>query len=54
MGAQSYVTWTVHEGREVRASYEFYYDQSNPAVESSSPAAWHMSVLTLSLRWAKQ
>jgi hypothetical protein len=54
LGAQSYLTWTVHGGHEVRASYEFYYDQSNPAVASSSAAAWHMSVLTLSFRWAKQ
>lgn len=54
LGAQSYLTWTVGGGREVRASYEFYYDQSNPAVESSSSSsgAWHMSVLTLSFRWA--
>jgi hypothetical protein len=54
LGAQSYLTWTVREGSEVRASYEFYYDKSNPAVESSSSAGWHMSVLTLSFHWAKQ
>lgn len=55
--AQSYLTWTVHAGREVRASYEFYYDQSNPGVAASpaSPSgAWHMSVLTFSFRWATQ
>jgi hypothetical protein len=54
MGAQSYLNWTVRDGRELRASYEFYYDKSDPAVESSSSAGWHMSVLTLSFRWAKQ
>jgi hypothetical protein len=54
LGAQSYLTWTVHPGRELRASYEFYYDQFNPAVESSPSAAWHMSVLTISFRWATQ
>jgi len=50
--AEAFVTWTVRPGREVRASYEYYYDQSNPAVESSVPTPWHMSVLTLSFRWA--
>jgi len=53
--AQSYVTWTIHEGRELRASYEFYYDQSNPGVAASPtspPGAWHMSVVTISFRWA--
>lgn len=52
--AASFVTWTAHSGQEVRASYEFYYDQSNPGVAQSSPGAWHMSVLTFSLRWGKQ
>jgi hypothetical protein len=52
--AQSYLTWTVHPGHEVRASYEFYYDRSNPGVELSPSVGWHMSVLTLSFRWAAQ
>lgn len=52
--AASFLTWTAHSGREVRASYEFYYDQSNPGVAQSSPGAWHMSVLTFSFRWAAQ
>jgi len=50
--AQSYLTWSLHSGRELRASYEFYYDQSNPAVAESQSGAWHMSVLTVSFRWA--
>jgi hypothetical protein len=52
--SESDLTWTVRHGREVHTSYEFYYDQSNPGVETSSSAAWHMSVLTLSFRWALQ
>ncbi len=51
--AQSYLTWTVRPGHEVRASYEFYYDKSNPGVELSPSAGWHMSALTISLHWAK-
>lgn len=54
MHAASFLTWTAHSGREVRASYEFYYDQSNPGVAQSSPGAWHMSVLIFSFRWAAQ
>jgi hypothetical protein len=50
--AQSYVTWTLDSGNEVRASYEFYYDQSNPAIATESVAgAWHMSVVTFSFHW---
>jgi len=52
LGAQSYLTWTVRPGHEVRASYEFYSDQSNPGVESSPSSGWHMGILTLSFRWA--
>lgn len=52
--AQSYLTWSLHSGRELRASYEFYYDQSNPAVAESPSGAWHMSVLTVSFRWARK
>lgn len=50
--AQSYLTWTLDSGNEVRASYEFYYDQSNPAI-ATKPAggAWHMSVVTFSFHW---
>ena len=56
--AGSYLTWTIRDQRELSASYEYYYDQSNPAVqlnpmEASSSAAWHMSVATLSFRWAR-
>lgn len=54
LSAQSYLTWKVRPTHELRASYEFYYDKSNPGVESSSSAAWHMSVLTISFRWATQ
>jgi hypothetical protein len=54
LSAQSYLTWKVRPTRELRASYEFYYDKSNPGVESSSSAAWHMSVLTLSFHWATE
>jgi hypothetical protein len=52
--AGAYLTWTVRDGREISASYEYEYDQSNPAVQSSTSGAWHMSIVTLSFRWAKQ
>jgi len=48
----SFLTWTVRPGREVRASYEYYYDQSNPALESAPAGPWHMSVITLAFRWS--
>lgn len=54
MHAASFLTWTSNSGQELRASYEFYYDQSNPGVAQSSPGAWHMSVLTFSFRWGRQ
>ena len=54
MHAASFLTWTSNSGQELRASYEFYYDQSNPGVAQSSPGAWHMTVLTVSFRWGKQ
>ena len=55
--AGSFLTWTIRDRRELSASYEYYYDQSNPAVEVNpatvSPSgAWHMSVVTVSFRWA--
>lgn len=57
--AGSFLTWTIRDRRELSASYEYYYDQSNPAVEVNpatvSPSgAWHMSVVTVSFRWAAQ
>lgn len=52
--AQSYLTWSFDSGRELRASYEFYYDQSNPAVAAAPSGAWHMSVVTVSFRWARR
>jgi hypothetical protein len=52
--AEPDLTWTVRRGYELHASYEFYYDQSNPGVETPSSAAWHMSVVTLSFGWASQ
>jgi hypothetical protein len=50
--AGSFLTWTIREGRELSASYEYYYDQSSPAVATSTSSDWHMSILTLSFRWA--
>lgn len=49
--AESYLKWTIRSGRELRASLEYSYDKSNPAVKSSSSAAWQMAVLTVSFRW---
>jgi len=54
MHAASFLTWTSNSGQELSASYEFYYDQSNPGVAQSSPGAWHMSVVTFSYRWSRQ
>jgi hypothetical protein len=50
----AYLTWTVRDGADINASYEYEYDQSNPAVQPSTSGAWHMSIVTLSFRWAKQ
>jgi hypothetical protein len=51
-GVGSYLTWTIGENNELNASYEYYYDQSSPAVQTSSSGAWHMSIVSLSFRWA--
>ena len=51
-GAGSYLTWTIAEKGELSGSYEYYYDQSSPAVEPSPSGAWHMSIVTFSFRWA--
>ncbi len=50
----AYLTWTVRDGLEVNASYEYEYDQSSPPVQPSTAAAWHMNIVTLSLRWGTQ
>jgi hypothetical protein len=49
--ADADLTWTIRSGRELHAVFEYSYDKSNPAVQSSSSAAWQMAVLTLSFRW---
>ena len=51
--AETDLTWKVRRGREVHASYEYYYDQSTPALESTQTGPWHMTVLTVSFRWAR-
>ena len=45
------LTWRMGHGRELRASYEYYYDQSTPAVESPGDGPWHMMILKVSFRW---
>jgi hypothetical protein len=45
------LTWRTGHGRELRASYEYYYDQSTPAVESPGDGPWHMMILKVSFRW---
>jgi len=50
----AYLTWTVRDGLEVDASYEYEYDQSSPPVQPSTAEAWHMNIVTLSLRWGTQ
>jgi hypothetical protein len=48
------LTWKADHGRELRASYEYYYDQSTPALESTQAGPWHMMILTVSFRWASK
>ncbi len=50
----AYLTWTVRDGADINASYEYEYDRLNPAVQPSTSGAWHMSIVTLSFRWARQ
>ena len=49
---QTDLTWKIRPGRNVHATYEFYYDQSAPPLESTQAGAWHMSSLTVSFRWS--
>jgi hypothetical protein len=48
------LTWKAGHSRELRASYEYYYDQSTPALESTQAGPWHMTILTVSFRWASK
>jgi hypothetical protein len=48
---QTDLTWKIRQGRNVHATYEFYYDQSAPPLESAQAGPWHMSILTVSFRW---
>lgn len=52
--AQADLTWTIRPGRELHASYEYDYNQFNPAVETSTPKPWSMTALTVFFRWAKK
>jgi hypothetical protein len=48
---QTDVTWKIRAGRDLHATYEFYYDRSAPPVESTTNAPWHMSILTIAFHW---
>jgi hypothetical protein len=52
--AETDLTWRAGHGHELRASCEYYYDQSTPAVESPGNGPWHMVILTVSFRWASK
>jgi hypothetical protein len=49
--AETDLTWRAGHGRELRASWEYYYDQSTPAIELPHPEPWHMLILKVSFRW---
>ena len=52
--AETDLTWQVRSSGELHASFEYDYDQSTPALESPQAGPWHMTVLTVAFRWAKQ
>jgi hypothetical protein len=52
--AETDLTWRTGHGHELRASCEYYYDQSTPAVESPGNGPWHMVILKVSFRWASK
>jgi hypothetical protein len=49
--AETDLTWKVGHGRELRASCEYYYDQSTPALELPQEGPWHMLILKVSFHW---
>jgi hypothetical protein len=48
--AETDLTWRAGHGRELRASCEYYYDQSTPALELQE-GPWHMLELKVSFHW---
>lgn len=50
--AETDLKWRVGRGSELRASCEYYYDQSTPALELPQDGPWHMLILTVSFHWA--
>lgn len=52
--AQADFAWTVRHGRELHASYEYDYNQFNPATVTSTPGPWSMTALTVYFRWSKK
>lgn len=50
--AETDLTWRAGHGRELRASCEYYYDQSTPALELPQAGPWHMLILKVSFNWA--
>jgi hypothetical protein len=49
--AETDLTWKAGHGRELRASCEYYYDQSTPALELPEAEPWHMLILKVSFHW---
>lgn len=49
--AETDLTWRAGHGRELRASCEYYYDQSTPALELPQAGPWHMLILKVSFNW---
>ena len=52
--AETDLTWRAGQGRELRASCEYYYDQSTPALELPQSGPWHMLILKVSFHWTNQ
>jgi len=48
------LSWKIRRGQELRASYEYDYNQFNPAVQDSSARAWSMIAVKVFYRWARE
>lgn len=51
---QTDLTWRIRPGCDAHVTYEFYYDQSAPPLESVQTGPWHMSILTISFNWNRE
>ena len=49
---ESDLTWKFTNVRQLVGSYEYDYNQFNPAVQDSSSKAWSMMAVKMSFQWA--